>query len=85
MPPWKRDLSDGFKLPAKKLHSVPSPEKFIEAGNKGSSPKRNATAGKRCVVYLPPELLKALMHKCTDDERSVSNAVTEAIQLWIAR
>jgi len=82
----KKDLSDGFKLPSKKTAPAPMMEKFIEAGEgKGTTSKRSATAGARCVVYLPPKLLKELRHKCTDDERSISDAVGEAIRGWLAK
>jgi hypothetical protein len=83
----KKDLSDGFKLPSKKAAPAPMMERFIEAGeskpNKGVTSKRNATAGARCVVYLKPKVLKALRHKCFDDERSVSDAVNELVEKWL--
>jgi hypothetical protein len=77
----KTDLSAGFALPRKKLAAAPIEETFITAGErKTATSKRSNGPGQRCVVYLPEKLLKALKHKCTDDNRSVSDAVCEAVR-----
>jgi hypothetical protein len=44
---------------------------------------RRAERGERLTVYLPPDLARRLRHRCVDDQRSVSDAITAAVLAWV--
>jgi hypothetical protein len=44
---------------------------------------RRDEQGERISAYIPPELAEALRVRCARERRSVSDAVTEALGLWL--
>lgn len=63
--------------------STPAP--VVRPGAKPSKLRR-ASRGVRVPVYLPPEMEEALRERCAKaPRRSVSDAVTEAVGLWLSR
>lgn len=53
------------------------------AAHTDGSPKRRAERGERLTVYLPAELAKTLRVHCAVNDRSVSDAVTEAVATFL--
>jgi len=45
--------------------------------------RRRAEAGRRFAVYLPHVLAKKLLHQCAEEDCSISDAVTRAVQTWL--
>lgn len=80
-------LSKGFALPAvPKRSAVPeeTARKFVAPPKEAKESKlRRETVGERVAVYLPPAMAQELRVRCAADRRSVSDAVTEAVALWI--
>jgi|CZKU01.1.fsa_nt_gi hypothetical protein len=86
----KSKLAGGFALPAPpKRTEVPetkatrfeSPKKA--ANGEGTSKLRRPSLGERLAVYVPPELASELRVTCARERRSISDAVTEAVSIWI--
>lgn len=86
----KRDLSAGFALPTPPKRT-PVAEvtaaRFTVAEEPKASPAstsrlRRAELGERMVVYLPPELATELRVRCARERRSLSDAVTAAVEAW---
>lgn len=80
----------GFALPSPPKHT-PVPERiakaFVEAEDRKAPPAstsrlRRAELGERMVVYLPPELATELRVRCARERRSLSDAVTAAVEAW---
>lgn len=84
-------LAKGFKLPkapparepvreedARRFESSTGPSRAAR-----SSPRRRAEGGDRLTAYVPPELKVALEVRCAKERRSVSDAVTEALEAWM--
>jgi hypothetical protein len=84
-------LAKGFKLPkpppprepvreedARRFESSTGPSRGAR-----SSPRRRAESGERLTAYLPPDLKIALEVRCAQERRSVSDAVTEALDAWM--
>jgi hypothetical protein len=77
-------LAKGFELPTRPPRaSLPE-----EAATAFTAPKpslRREHPGERQTVYFPPELLEELRVLCVRSRprRSVSDAVTEAVRLWL--
>jgi len=69
----KSALAKGFSRPAKRDTPPAKPESKL----------RRAELGERVAVYVPEELAKALRMKCAAERRSVSDAATEALRVWL--
>jgi hypothetical protein len=87
----KPNLASGFALPSPpKRTAVPEPvaSKFTKAEEPPKAPPasasrlRRAELGERLVVYLPPELATELRVRCAKERRSLSDAVTAAVEAW---
>jgi hypothetical protein len=50
---------------------------------RGSRLKRDSL-GERVTVYLPPKLAEAVRRRCVRERRSVSDALTEATEMWMS-
>ena len=85
-----RSLAGGFALPTPPKRTTP-PESaaraFVEAEDGKAAPKpsrlRRAELGERMAVYLPPELAAELRVRCARERRSLSDAVTTAVEAWV--
>jgi hypothetical protein len=86
------ELAKGFALPkAPKRSEVPEADarKFEAtkpkpaAATLGASKLRRPERGERVSIYVPPELAEALRVRCAKERRSVSDAVTEAVTVWL--
>lgn len=62
---------------------APKPAPKVAESSATSSKLRRATRGERVAAYLPPELAEALRIRCARDRRSVSDAVTVAVERWL--
>ncbi len=86
----RTDLASGFSLPAiPKRTPVPieTATQFTEAEEPSRvrlqrSKFRRDEVGERLVAYVPPELATELRVRCARERRSISDAVTAAVQLW---
>lgn len=86
----KRDLAAGFALPSPPKRTPVAEAKaanFTMAEDRKAPPPsssrlRRAELGERMVVYLPPELATELRVRCARERRSLSDAVTAAVEAW---
>lgn len=92
----KRDssLAEGFVLPSipkRTLVAAPVAERFTAVSNDAEAqstptPKgsklRSAGQGERVVVYLPTDLATDLRVRCARERRSLSDAMTAAVEAW---
>jgi hypothetical protein len=87
------ELAKGFTLPkAPKRSEVPETEarKFERARTPATtlpaagSKLRRPERGERLSAYVPPELAEALRVRCARERRSVSDAVTAALAVWLS-
>lgn len=46
---------------------------------------RNDSRGEKVAVYLPPEVVTELKVRCAVERRSLSDAVSTAVQAWLKR
>jgi hypothetical protein len=84
-------LAKGFKLPKAQPQRAPVREEDARRFESStgptrgarSSPRRRAESGERLTAYVPPELKIALEVRCAQERRSVSDAVTEALDAWM--
>ena len=69
----------------------PALARFAEEGAPAAQVKRAKTARqqaakppkRRLMVYLPEDLAKAMGHRCVDENRDMSSAITEAVGAWL--
>jgi hypothetical protein len=93
----KRDssLAEGFVLPSipkRTLVAAPVAERFTAVSNDAEAPAttptpkgsklRSAGQGERVVVYLPTDLATDLRVRCARERRSLSDAMTAAVEAW---
>lgn len=89
----KPNLASGFALPSPPKRTTVAAEKvatFTEAEEPSrvrlappsSSKLRRAELGERTVVYLPADLATELRVRCARERRSLSDAVTAAVEAW---
>lgn len=93
----KNALAKGFSLP-KKPKVTPIPEKKAKTFETPQKPKkqqrnqgskdqgsklRRTSSGIRIAVYIPQELEEKLRVQCAQKRTSISQAVTESIELWL--
>lgn len=88
----KPNLASGFALPSPpKRTPVPAAKvaTFTEAEEPSrvqlapsTSRLRRAELGERTVVYLPADLATELRVRCARERRSLSDAVTAAVEAW---
>jgi len=55
----------------------------MTVGHKRTKADESGNPKRRMTLYFPSDLAKALAHRCVDLDRDVSDAVTEAVQLWL--
>jgi hypothetical protein len=55
-----------------------------KSGAKSGSRLKRDTLGERVTVYLPPRLAATLRRRCVNERRSLSDAMTEAVEAWMA-
>jgi hypothetical protein len=87
----KGELAKAFALPKTPDRSpVPEAEarKFERARPlalaSGSKLRRTEGGGKRVSGYVPPEIEEAVRVRCAKERRSMSDALTEALSLWLS-
>lgn len=86
----KSNLASGFALPSAPKRTPVADTKAArfttaeeaKAPPSSSSRLRRAELGERVVVYLPPELATELRVRCARERRSLSDAVTAAVEAW---
>jgi len=88
----KSALAKGFSLP-KKPKTTPIPEKKAKTFEAPQKPKRQpknhgsklrrTSSGVRIAVYIPQELEEKLRVQCAQKRTSISQAVTESIEMWL--
>ena len=82
-------LAKGFALPKNPRRTdVPetAAKKFENAESGADSSKlRRPSRGDRISAYLPPNMAEELRVRCARERRSVSDAVTEAIKVWLEK
>ena len=88
----KRDVADAFDAPPRQRTTVPEKQAkaFVEAGTpakrtKGTKLKRWGLEGDRITVYVPIPLGQRLREEAVRDRRSISDAMTEALEQWLER
>ncbi len=75
-PPKRTDIPEGTARKFEKATEIKSKEG-------SSSMLRRDSCGERVSVYLPPEMVTQLRMRCAVERRSISNAVTEAVRVWL--
>lgn len=86
----EKKLAGGFALPKAPTRTEVQEKvatRFVQAerkkkGREGSRLRREA-GGERIAVYLPPRVAEDLRVRCARERRSFSDAVTEAITMWL--
>lgn len=90
-------LTKGFALPKVEPKRTELPEPTAQAFENPAVPNadtepapkpkasrlRRDKLGERVAVYLPPKMAERLRVRCAKDRRSVSDAVTEAVDMWL--
>ncbi len=85
----KAAVAAGFNrrksLPTPKRTSVAvdAGDRFIGGGSHTATRGKRKKAGERLTIYVPPELAEAVRVRCAQERRSLSDAGTEALSLWI--
>lgn len=89
----KPTLAGGFALPTAPKRTPVAAERiatFTEAEEPtrtrppaSASRMRRAELGERMVIYLPTEAATALRVRCAQERRSLSDAVTAAVEAWL--
>lgn len=74
-----------FVLPPKvrdrTLASVEAAESFVRAG----TPLRRRAPGRRLSLHVEYDVARRLLVRCAEEDRSISDAVTEAVEAWLAK
>jgi len=81
----KSAVAAGFTLPRAPQRTNVADEvadRFV--GDKPQTRGKRKGAGERLTIYIPPEVAEALRVACARERRSLSEAVTEALHLWIS-
>lgn len=65
------------RAPARTAVPERSASAFVQAEARGRRAR-----GERLVVYVPEELATRLRVRCAEERRSLSEAVTEALEAW---
>jgi hypothetical protein len=85
----KTDLAKNLAIPKvapkPKVEEKPIQEFIGEEERFRASKLRSNQKGNRMCVYLQPGLLKELRVKCATEERSLSDAVSEAVKTWLEK
>lgn len=89
----KRDLASGFALtlpkePRRTMVADTAAKRFAASDDaKPARPSRmrRPTLGERMAIYLPPELAEELRIRCAKERRSLSDAITHAVEEWVRR
>jgi predicted HicB family RNase H-like nuclease len=88
----KNALAKGFSLPKKpkatpisekKAKTFEAPQKLKRQQKNQGSKLRRASSGVRIAVYIPQELEEKLRVQCAQKRTSISQAVTESIEMWL--
>lgn len=84
-------LAGGFALPSPPKRTTvaePKAKRFTRAedppkASPAPSRLRRSELGERVAIYLPPELAAELRVRCARERRSLSDAVTAAVETWL--
>lgn len=86
----KGKLAAGFSLPSPPPRTEVREDvaQRFERVERSKSPKsssrlRRETLGERLAIYVPPELAERVRVRCAKDRRSISDAVTVALEAWM--
>jgi hypothetical protein len=75
----KNDANANAKNDDAKTDAAKKEEKFVAA----AAYRRREEGGERLAVYLPPDIAEALRIAAVRARRSLSDAVTAAVVLWL--
>jgi hypothetical protein len=82
-----KKLAKGFALPkppARTQVKDKAATRFVRAEHKARASRlRRDVGGERLAIYVPPDKAEALRVRCARERRSISDAVTEAVSLWL--
>ena len=83
-----KKLAAGFALPTTPTRPAVKEEaaaKFVRSERKSApvSRLRRDVPGERLAIYLPPDTAENLRVRCARERRSISDAVTEAVAMWL--
>ncbi len=86
----KAAVAAGFGRP----RSLPTPkrttvavdegDRFVDGGSQKATRGKRKKAGERLTIYVPPELAEEVRVRCAKERRSLSDAGTEALSMWIS-
>ena len=76
------ELAAGFALPQPPKRTQVA-ERTARQFERGGSKMRRAVRGERVSGYIPPSMAEALKVRCVRERRSVSDAMTEALDVWL--
>ena len=85
----EKKLAQGFDLPKPPERTAVRDDaatKFVKAERQilaGESRLRRESGGERLAIYLPPNVAEELRVRCARERRSISDAVTEAVTVWL--
>ncbi len=85
----EKKLAQGFDLPKPPERTEVNDElatKFVRAERRilaSESRLRREGGGERLAIYLPPDVAEDLRVRCARERRSISDAVTEAVTVWL--
>lgn len=84
----KTDLAKGFATGSPSASLARRQRSFIDSGKAGHAPRLRRDAGPEMErvgsVYLPKTLATELRVRCAQRRQSLSDAVTEAVTLWLS-
>lgn len=88
----RKELGDAFALPPPRPRTPVAEDRaatFAESekapnAKQASRRRRDGIDGARVNVYVPRDVEEKLRERAFRERRSVSDAVTEAIELWLA-
>lgn len=73
----------GLPKPPPRTEVLPEAAKAFVPDERPPSKLRADSRGERLAIYLRPEILRRLRHRCVDDGRSLSDAINEAVARWL--
>lgn len=79
----KKELARGLAVVPPPPERTEVPEASARAFAGAGTARRHEERGERLGVYVPPELAEGLRIECARRRRSLSDAVAEALAMWL--
>ena len=82
----KDAVAAGFSLPTAPKRTpvtVDAADRFVGNNPKIATRGKRKEAGERLTIYVPTELAEAVRVRCAKERRSLSDAGTAALSMWI--